>query len=390
MKSVRHSQVESLEARILFNVDQLWVGGVYVEEDQGDDERGDSFYVTFRGGAEGTQLTRLVIDTDQNAAGFSNGDNFFDTLDGLASLGADHAFPFQVESLVARSANARVSAQVSDGGMQLILTFENFFAGDKVKFSVDVDEIQRFRGNPTPIVMNPDVDPITSGVEFADSRLKATFIAPRFEDTQAEGLFVNAYDPVLTPTGLDLPTDDRAGLRDRTAGAAATAVQIPKPIELSGTVYVDNNLNLTQDGGETGIQGVSLTLFRLTGTGYVSTGHTTNTDSMGRYQFGLDLGLAPGTYQIRETQPAGFLSVGAVPGLLDGQGPLGQTVANDKDVLTAIEILQGDSRGTKLDFAEAQPVQLCGFVYRDNNDNGLRESGESGIGGVEIQITSIE
>ncbi|MEQ1830640.1 MAG: SdrD B-like domain-containing protein, partial [Pirellula sp.] len=47
-------------------------------------------------------------------------------------------------------------------------------------------------------------------------------------------------------------------------------------------------------------------------------------------------------------------------------------------------------RGTKLDFAEAQPVQLCGFVYRDNNDNGLRESGVSGFGGVDIQITSIE
>jgi protocatechuate 3,4-dioxygenase beta subunit len=382
--------VESLEARTLFNVDPLWVGGVYVEEDQGDDEHGDSFYITFRGGAVGTQLTRLVIDTDQNTPGFSNGDNFFDTLESASSLGADHAFPFEITSLEAQSANARVSAQVTDGGMQLVLTFENFFAGDKVRFSIDVDEIQRFRGNSDPSAMNPDVDPITSGVEFADSKLRATFTAPRFEEAQAEGTFVNAYDPVLAPSGLDLPGDDRAGLRDRTAGAAATVVQIPKPIELSGTVFVDNNLNLSKDSGELGISGVSLTLFQLTNGNFVATGHTTTTDSQGRYRFGMDLGLAPGTYQIRETQPTGYMSVGAIPGQLDGQGTLGRSVASDKDVLTDIAILQGDSRGTNLDFAEAQPVQISGFVYVDNNDNGQRETGEIGIGGVEIQITSIE
>jgi serine-aspartate repeat-containing protein C/D/E len=389
-KSVRHSVVESLETRTLFNVDPLWVGGVYVEEDQGDDEHGDSFYITFRGGAAGTQLTRLVIDTDQSSSGFTNGDNIFDTVESSTSLGADHAFPFRVESLVAKNSNARVSAAVTDGGMQLVLTFENFFAGDKVKFSIDVDEVQRYRGNPDPAVMNPDVDPITSGVEFADSKIRASFVAPRFENASAEGTFVNAYDPIMVPSGLDLPSDDRAGLRDRTAGAAATVVQIPKPIELSGTVYADNNINLTQDSGETGISGVSLTLFRLDNGNYIATGHSTTTDSQGRYQFGINLGLAPGVYQIRETQPANYLSVGAVPGLLDGHSLLGKTVANDRDVLTDIQILQGDSRGTRLDFAEAQPVQLCGFVYRDNNNNGIRESGETGIGGVDIQLTSIE
>ena len=343
-KSVRHSTVESLETRVVFNVDPLWVGGVYVEEDNGDDAHGDSFYVTFRGGAVGTQLTRLVIDSDQGTPGFSNGDNFFDTIENVASLGADHAFPYKLESLTAASPNARVSATVTDGGMLLVLTFENFFAGDKVKFSIDVDEIQRYRGDSNPSVMNPDVDPITSGVEFADSK----------------------------------------------AGAAATVTQVPKPIELSGTVFADNNINLTQDSGEQGISGVTLTLLRLTNGTYTSTNLSTTTDSQGRYRFGLELGLAPGTYQIRETQPAGYQSVGAIPGLLDGSSVLGQTVANDKDVLTGIAILQGDSRGTKLDFAEAQPVQISGYVYRDNDNDGLREAGETGIAGVEIQIVSLD
>ncbi len=386
--SIRHSHVENLEERVLFNVDPLWVGGVYVEEDNGGDQHGDSFYVTFRGGAAGTQLTRLVIDTDQAASGFSSGDNIFDTVEG--ALGADHAFPYKLELLTAQSSNARVSAQVVDGGMQLILTFENFFAGDKVKFSIDVDEIQRYRDEQGADAINPNIDPITSGVEFADSKIKATFVAPHFQDASTEGLFVNAYDAVLANTGLDLPGDNVAGLRDRTAGAAATVVQTPKPIQLSGTVYVDNNLSLTQDPGENGIAGVSLTLYRLNNGSYVSTGLTTTTNGQGQYAFGLNLGLQPGTYQIRETQPTGYFSVGAVPGQLNGQAGLGQVVANDKDVLTEIQILLGDSSGTRLDFAEAQPVQISGFVYRDNNDNGVRETGESGLGGIDIQIVSID
>ncbi|MEI7460930.1 MAG: SdrD B-like domain-containing protein [Pirellula sp.] len=389
-KLVRHSTVETLENRTLFNVDPIWVGGVYVEEDQGGDSHGDSFYVTFRGGANGTQLTRLVIDTDQGAPGYSSGDNIFDTVESSSSLGADHAFPYKLESITAVSPNARVIVEVSDGGTQLVLNFENFVAGDKVKFSIDVDEIQRYRGNSDPAAMNPDLDPITSGVEFADSKIRASFTAPRFENASAQGTFVNAYDSVFASTGLDLPSDNAAGLRDRTAGAAATVVQVPKPIELAGAVYVDNNLSLTQDADEMGIGGVQLTLFRLENGNYVNTGVKTTTDSQGRYQFGVDLGLAPGTYQIRESQPANYLSVGAAPGRLDGQPTLGTTVASDKDVLTDIQMLQGDSRGTQLDFAEAQPVQLCGFVYRDNNDNGTRENGEAGIGGVEIQIVSME
>ncbi len=56
--------------------DPIWVGGVYVEEDVGSDQHGDAFHITFKGGADGTQLSRLIIDGDLNAPGFSLGDLF--------------------------------------------------------------------------------------------------------------------------------------------------------------------------------------------------------------------------------------------------------------------------------------------------------------------------
>lgn len=387
-KAIRSTKLESLEARQLFNVDvdPIRVGSVYVEEDSGSDAHGDSFYVTFQGGAPGTQLSRLVIRTDQGIPGFSVADNLFDTMDG--GRGADHSHPFRIESIDAAHPGASVQAQVSDGGMELVLTFQNFHAGDRLRFSIDVDEVQHLYSVSDIAEFNEGLDPITSGAEFEGSTMVAHFLAPRFEDVSVESRFVNRYDPIVGPADLELPADNAGGLRDRTAGTAANVAQRPKPVCLEGVVFVDNNLNLNQDANESGIAGVSLELFRLVGSQFVATGHRAITDSAGRYEFGLGLGLLPGTYRIRESQPSGYFSVGAIPGLLDGLTRLGEIVPGDPDVLTEIAILEGDSCGTQLNFAEAQGARISGFVYRDNNNDGIRGADEGGLSGVEIRLTS--
>ncbi|MEI8212455.1 MAG: SdrD B-like domain-containing protein [Planctomycetota bacterium] len=384
----RRSRIETLEPRCLFNVDPVWIGGVYVEEDGGSDAHGDSFYITFRGGAPDTKLTRLVINTDQGTPGYSAGDNLFDTVDG--GRGADHAFPFRVVSLDARDPNAKVTAQVEDGSMQLVLSFENFYAGDRLKFSIDVDEVQHLYSVQDLNRFNDGLDPIASGAEFEGSRLEAEFTSAYFEDARANGVFQNRYDFLVAPSALPLPADDLEGRRDRSAGTAASAIQIPKPISLAGTVFIDSNMNLVRDAQEVGIAGVRLDLYRRDGNNYVFTGRSTTTDTQGRYAFNLNLGLQPGVYQIRESQPNGFFSVGATPGQLDSKTPIGKVLANDPDTLTEIEILDGGTRGTELNFAEAQPAQIRGVVYRDNNNDGVQQSGETGIEGVELRIDSVQ
>ena len=383
----RSVQLESLELRCMFNVDPIWVGAVYIEEDSGSDAHGDSFYINFRGGAANTQLTRLVIGTDQGQSGYTVADNLFDTVDG--GRGADHAHPFRIESLEAKDPNAKVSAQVVDGSMQLILTFENFYAGDRLRFSIDVDEVQHIYSLTDISEFNDGLDPITSGAEFEGSKMIAEFQAPGFEDATSQGLFINRYDTLLTPSGLDLPKDNDGGKRDRTAGLAIQNQQLPKPISLAGIVYVDNNLDLIQNVGEPGIAGVQLELYRREGSSYTSTGYKTTTNANGQYEFGLSLGIPPGTYQIRETQPNGYFSVGATPGLLNGKSTLGDTILGNPDALTQIDILDGGSFGTELNFAEAQPARISGFVYRDNNDDGIRQPSEGGIANTTLQIVSL-
>ncbi len=132
-KKVRRSILESLESRTMFNVDPIWIGGVYVEEDGGSDLHGDSLYIQFKGGAPDTKLTKLVINTDQGIPGFTQGDNLFDIFKG--GRGADEAFPLQIVGEDGKFSSSNVQFELSDGGMLLTLTFDNFRSTDRLKIS---------------------------------------------------------------------------------------------------------------------------------------------------------------------------------------------------------------------------------------------------------------
>ena len=150
-----------------------------------------------------------------------------------------------------------------------------------------------------------------------------------------------------------------------TAGVLASMQQTPLPITLSGTVFDDLNADNQQEAGEPGIAGVTLTLYELDDSGnYVATGKTATTDANGNYEF---TGLLPGTYQVVETQPAGYLSVGDTPGTVNGQT---RGVVTTVDILSGINLDGGDN-SIHNDFAEMQPASVSGYVYVDANNNGV-------------------
>lgn len=385
--SVRGSKIETLEERRVFDADPIQVGATYIEEDaSGGDDHGDTFRITFSGGAAGTELTRIIIDGDQignfgNIAGLSPGDVIFDTATG--GLGADGAFPF---SMISANGIDNFKVTVSDGGTQLIIDFEGFNAGEEFVFSIDVDEIIIYDPN------NPNstlIDPVTSGAEFQGTQFKATFQAQYYNEATVSTIFYDAYDPLLNASGLNLPSDNSTGHRDRTDGAFGSVVQQPLPVTISGRVYHDANLSLTQEAGEVGLSGVSLTLWQKVNGVYVNTGYTTTTNAQGDYEFGAGLNLQPGTYQVRETQPTGYFSVGAIPGTVQGAG-VGSTVSGDKDILTEITIVNGGTSAIHYDFAEALPASISGYVYHDRDNDGLKEAGEEGIAGVTMTITGVD
>ncbi len=142
---------------------------------------------------------------------------------------------------------------------------------------------------------------------------------------------------------------------------------------LSGVVYFDANGDGVQDNGETGISGVTVTLDDSKGN--VLT--TTLTNSSGGYSFG---GLTAGTYSVVETQPSGYF---------DGLESINSTVQAGTigtDTLGGIAVPAGTSVAS-YNFGEIAPGSLSGVVYFDANNNGSKDSGETGISGVTVTLT---
>ena len=374
-------ECERLEPRVLLTAAPIEFGAVYTEQDLGSDSTADTIEIQFKGGAEGTQLTRLEIDGDQFTPGLSIADMIFDTQD--TGLGVD--LPFHG---LATPSVGDFDAQISieDGSSLVVIELTGFDAGEILALAVDVDEVLDFDPEEQDLqIINEELDPIASGAEFQGSMLRAEFTAPFFHPIEGEAEFRNRYDSNLEPTDLDLPLDDAFDNRDRTAGAVGELQQEPLPISISGRVFEDRNTNLIEEAGDEGIVGVELSLFVEQDGEFVFTGERTITNLAGDYEFGADLGLLPGTYEIRETQPDGYFSVGSLPGTVEGE-LVG--AAETVDVLTAISIPNGGTAARDYNFAEARLASIRGRVQLSSPEGDCWDESvtHEGIAGVRVLL----
>lgn len=96
----------------------------------------------------------------------------------------------------------------------------------------------------------------------------------------------------------------------------------------------------------------------------------TTTDSDGAYSFEE---VTPGSYQVRQTQPSGYLSVASAD---DG---------GDVNILGDVTLIDvtDDATTTGNNFIEQKPATISGFVYEDYNADGL---GDIGIAGVVLEL----
>jgi len=141
---------------------------------------------------------------------------------------------------------------------------------------------------------------------------------------------------------------------------------------LSGFAYVDANNNGAKEAGETPIAGVTVT---LTGTDVngASVNRTAVTQADGSYVFNQ---LLTGVYTITETQPAQYANG------KDALGTSGGALGTD---VTSNIGLGGGIDATGYNFGEL-PASLTGRVFVDANKNGALDAGESGLGGVTLQL----
>ncbi len=378
-------QVESLEPRCMLAAD-IHFGGFYFEEATGDDSAGDTIEVTFEGGAAGTTLDRVVINGDKLDDGsVTLGDVFFDLESG--GLGVFNAVGLDVQTPTGFTIDNITFGDgigSGDGAYELAFDLTGFTAGDKLIFTVDVDEQGLFSSTA-----------LAEGGEFEGTRLTGFFSADHYLDAEGTATYFDRYDDnfaaaaLQTGSVLNLPPDDFMppdiqDRSDRTAGAVLPITQLPEPITIAGTVFEDFNRNNNQDPGDPGIENVNLELLRLESGTYIATGLTTVTDANGDYKFeGPE--ITPGDYRVVETQPAGFLSVGAQAGTVDGVTEGSVLTA---DIITDVTV-NGGQDSIDNDFAETKPAELSGIVYHDRNNDCDQDAGEEGIAGVTIELQPV-
>jgi protocatechuate 3,4-dioxygenase beta subunit len=374
-----------MERRELLSVTApaLNVGATYYEPHDGTDSSGNLLYFSWNGGAPNTQLTSIVINTHKDLsvpqdANYdpTQGDAFFHTAPGGPS-GTLGGVPF---SIVQESGVGTVTGEVNNNSTLLTIHCTDFQSSGLLVIKINVDELQTWIGG--------QANPVVEGDEFADSHFTATFTAPHYQSLTVSSTYVTPYGNLSTEYGLNLPPDDYMPPSTvpepvYTAGLGLSMEQTPLPITLSGTVFNDMNADNQQETGDLGIAGVKLSLYELDSSGnYVADGKTTTTDANGNYEFD---GLLPSTYQVVETQPDGYLSVGDTPGTVNGAT---RGVVTTVDVLSSINLDGGDN-SIHNNFAETRPATLSGYVYYDANNNGVMDAGEQGIGGVHLTVTNV-
>ncbi|HEV7667676.1 MAG TPA: SdrD B-like domain-containing protein, partial [Thermoanaerobaculia bacterium] len=137
---------------------------------------------------------------------------------------------------------------------------------------------------------------------------------------------------------------------------------------LGDRIWLDTDGDGVQDGGEPGINGVTVELLNSGGT-VISTQVTSGS---GNYTFG---GLPAGSYSVRvvaATLPAGLVQTYD----LDGLG-----TAN----LAAATLTAGQNR-TDVDFGYRGTASVGDRVWADTDGDGVQDAGETGINGVTVEL----
>ncbi len=157
------------------------------------------------------------------------------------------------------------------------------------------------------------------------------------------------------------------------------------PVAIGGVVFIDVNDNgLLNAPADAGLPGVTIVITGTDDTGAAVTRSLT-TAADGTYAV---TDLRPGTYTVTEpTQPTGTSNGQTVPGSAGGTATPTVTTPS---AIVGVALLTGGASSSANNFAELPAAEIAGTVYADNNNNGLIDSGETGLAGVTLVLTGTD
>jgi hypothetical protein len=150
----------------------------------------------------------------------------------------------------------------------------------------------------------------------------------------------------------------------------------------SGTKFHDKNANGVRDTGEEGLAGWTINLYQDTGTKGSYDGEavfkTTTTAANGAYAFA---NLFSGDYIVCEASQTGWQQSAPT------SAPTGETlVSNCPGNTTGYAFTMGGGNRAGNDFGNFQQGTISGTKFKDKNDNGAKDAGETGLSGWKIHV----
>ena len=204
-----------------------------------------------------------------------------------------------------------------------------------------------------------------TGTDSNNNPVNQTVVTNAAGNYQFTTLNPGTYTITATPPSGFIATNPNPQTVTLTAGQTLSSVDFgirQTPGAIGDTVFNDLNGNGTQEAGEAGVAGATVTLRDSAGTVL----GTLVTDANGNYQF---TNVPPGTnYTVTVTLLSGFSNT----------TPLVQTIAT----------LNPGQTVPTADFGLRQlPGTIGDFVYSDLNGNGVQDPGETvGVGGVTLTL----
>ena len=206
--------------------------------------------------------------------------------------------------------------------------------------------------------------------------------------TDANGDWIATVPPGSTTANIDETDPDYPTGSTQTEGTDPTTVTAVAgtntptdidgfylPASIGDLVWHDSNSNGIQDGGEPGLQNVTVNLYDGTGAFVTSS----NTNASGIYTF---TNLIPGDYYLEFVLPSGYAFTYADNSTSD----LNDSDANPATGQTAVTTLTAGENDLTWDAGLYQTVRLGNRVWFDTNNNGVLDGGEQGIPNVQMEL----